>query len=127
MADGSRETDFKSFFTEFVGIQRKREQGVRMEVIPCLNSRGIPTPAGVREAINFSVEEERQDLLRHHVYWKERQLRLGLDSLIRAAHRAYVDICRHDAALGSLARKSDFEDHVDYTVGYATRSVSDEC
>lgn len=121
MADGSRETDFKSFFTEFVGIQRKREQGVRMEVIPCLKSKEIPTPAGVREAINFSVGEERQDLLRHHVHWKERQLRLGLDSLIRAAHRAYVDICRHDAALGSLARKSDFEDHVDYTVGYAAQ------
>ena len=65
--------------------------------------------------------EERQDLLRHHVYWKERQLRLGLDSLIRAAHQAYVDICRHDAALSSLARAMDFEDHADHTVGYAAQ------
>ena len=57
MADGSRETDFKSFFTEFVGIQRKREQGVRMEVIPCLKSKEIPTPAGVRRPSTSAWEK----------------------------------------------------------------------
>ena len=102
-------------------MQQEREQEIEAKVIPCLKSKEIPTPDDIREAINFSGGEKRKDLLRHHVYWKERQLRLGLESLIRAAHQAYVDICRHDAALASLARALDFEDHADHTVGYAAQ------
>lgn len=89
------------------------------KVIQCLRRREFPTPDDVRNDLNFriGVGEQRQHILRHHAYWKERQLRLGLESLIRAAHQAYVDICRHDAALGSLAGGRNFEVHVDHIVG----------
>jgi len=123
MIGDSRETDSLSRFREILCIQRQREKKIGEKVIQCLRRREFPTPDDVRNDINFhiGVGEQRQHILRHHAYWKERQLRLGLESLIRAAHQAYVDICCHDAALGSLARGRDFEDHVDHTVGYAAQ------
>ena len=121
MAESSREADSRSLFKEFVRSQEKRDEEIGKEVESFLKNEKVPTPDDVRKAINSCVGDRRQDLLRHHIYWKERQLRLGLESLLRAAHRAYVDICRHDAALGSLARTRDFEDHVDHTVGYAAQ------
>ena len=71
-------------------------------------------------AINGLVSR-REEILRYHVYWEERQLRLGLKSLVRAAHQAYVDICRHDAALGSLAKATGFQEHIDHAIGYSAQ------
>ena len=121
MVGSSREADSRSLFKELIRSQEKRDEEIGKRARAFLRSKNIPTPDDLREAINSCVGDRRQELLRHHVYWKERQLRLGLESLIRAAHQAYVDICRHDAALGSLARARDFEDHVDHTIGYAAQ------
>ena len=121
MAGSSREVDSWSLFKELVHSQEKRDKKIDNKVKSFLKSKTIPTPDDVRKAINSCVGDRRQELLRHHIYWKERQLRLGLESLIRAAHQAHVDICRHDAALGSLARARDFQDHVDHTVLYAAQ------
>ncbi|MGQ4806878.1 hypothetical protein NKDENANG_00215 [Candidatus Entotheonellaceae bacterium PAL068K] len=114
-------SDSTAFLKEMYDIQQQKETDIEKKVIPCLKREEIPTPDDIRGAINSMVGEARQRFLRHHVYWKERQLRLGLESLVRAAHHAHVDICRHDAALGSLARARDFESHVNRTVGYAAQ------
>ena len=103
-----RESDPMVLFKEVVDGQRRKEAR-------------IPTPDDVRWLINSTMGEHRQQLLRHHVYWVEGQLRLGFESLFNAAHQAYVDICRHDAALGCLAKRGDFEEHIDHTVGYAAQ------
>ena len=115
------EDNQKSKFIEFLRTKEKNEKSLDEEVVKFLKNNEIPTPHDVTNVINSRVGSQRQYLLHHHVYWKERQLRLGLESLIRAAHQAYIDLCRHDAALGSLARARDFEDHVDQTIGYAAQ------
>ena len=118
MIDSSDEVDF---FKRLFSRQQKEEQEVAEKiVIPCLERKEFPTPDDVREAINFRGGE-RRELLRHHAYWKEWRLRSGLESLMNAAHQAYVDICRNNAALGILAKGKDFEKYVDRTVGYAVQ------
>ena len=102
-------------------LQQEKEKRISEKVILCLERKKFPTPDDIRQDINSSGNEQREYILRHHAYWKERQLKLGLESLIYAAHQAYVDICRHDAALGSLAMARNFEDHVDQTVGYTAQ------
>ena len=121
MVANRRDPDPISFFREIVDAQQQREEKINEVVIPFLKREEIPTPDTVRKAINSIGTENRQHLLRHHVYWKEWRLRLGFESLVNAAHQAYIDICRHDAALASLAKRRDFQDHVDHTVGYATQ------
>ena len=121
MVEDSRDANSMSPLIEFLRIKQQREGKIDEQIVAYLNREELPTPDDIRNVINSRVGEQRQHLLRHHVYWKERQLRLGLESLIRAAHQAYVDICRHDAALGSLARGKDFQDHVDHTVGYTAQ------
>ena len=116
-----RETDPMVFLKEVVDSQRRRKERISEAVIPWLKSKKIPTSKDVRCQINSTMGEHRQYLLRHHAYWGEWQLRLGFESLTEAAHQAYVDICRHDAALGSLAKRRDFQDNVDHTVGYAAQ------
>ena len=101
-------------------MQQETEKLKIERIISVLSSHQIPTPDDIREDIRGLVGR-RNELMRHHVFWKEHRLRLGMQSLVRAAHQAHVDICRHDAALGSLARVNDFEEHVDYTVGYAAQ------
>ena len=108
--DGAR------LFTEMVKTQQRQEQKVCERAIASLKAEIIPTPEDIRRDINGLVSR-REEVLRNHVYWKEWQLRQGLDSLIRAAHQAYVDVCRHDAALGSLARAADFDKHIDHAIG----------
>ena len=113
----------ESWPAEFVAILKMQEQQDQIRddaVIAYLKSRTLPTPDHIQADINRSVGR-RPQLLRHHVYWEEYRLRLGLESLLRSAHQAYVDICRHDAALGSLANATDFERHIDQTVGYAAQ------
>ena len=121
MAERSDNKDLTSFFEEMAHHQQQRRNKIDQIVIPVLQRGEIPTPDDVREAINSCVGEKRDELLKHHFYWKERQLKLGLESLICAAYQAYVDICRHDAALGALASGEEFQDHVDHTVGYAAQ------
>ena len=107
-------------FNEILKMQQRQEQKICDRVIACLKSGQIPTPDDIRMDINGLVSR-REEVLRYHPYWKERQLRLGLESLIRAAHQGYVDICRHDAALGSLAKATGFEKHIDHAIGYAAQ------
>lgn len=121
MVEDSRDANSMSPLIEVLRIKQQQEEKIAEQIIDYLNRKELPTRDDIRNAINFRVGGQRQRILRHHVYWKERQLRLGLESLIRAAHQAYVDICRHDAALGSLARGKDFQDHVDHTVGYTAQ------
>ena len=100
---------------------RTREQSVVQLTVPHLRSGVLPTPDDVRDAINSLVGGRRQEILRHHRYWREHTLRKGLDSLIHSAHQAFIDVSRHDAALGALAGSSDFQDKVDFSVGYVAQ------
>lgn len=121
MANIHGKPDPISLFKEMVHQEQRKQNDIDRIVIPVLQSGEIPTPDNVREAINSCVGDSRNNLLRNHVYWKERQLRLGLESLISAAHQAYVDICRHDAALGALASGKEFQEHVDHSIGYTAQ------
>ena len=99
----------------------QQDKKLSNKIIEFLDDHQIPTPDDIQKHINNFVGWRRQDILRHHVFWPEHQLRQGLESLIRATHQAYIDVCRHDAALGALSSASDFESHVDQTVGYAAQ------
>lgn len=107
-----------ALFNKLIETQEQQKREICERVIPHLKKGIVPTPDSVREDIN-RAGNRRSEILRNHAYWKEQQLKLGLESLVRAAHQAYVDICRHNAALGSLTKARDFKSHVDYTVGYA--------
>ena len=98
-------------------MQQEEEKRKIERIISVLKNHEIPTPADIRRDIRGFVGR-RNELMRYHVFWEEHRLRLGMQSLVRAAHQAHVDICRHDAALGSLARADEF---VDYTVGYTVQ------
>ena len=116
----SRGESWPPAFLAFLKMQEQKDQMRDDAVIAFLKSRTLPTPDHVQADINRSVGR-RPQLLRYHVYWEEHRLRSGLESLLRSAHQAYVDICRHDAALGSLANATDFEHYIDQTVGYAAQ------
>jgi len=121
MLNSGSEADPMSELRRLFDRQQQREQEIAEKtIIPCLERKEFPTPDDVREAINFRGGE-RQELLRHHAYWKEWRLRSGLESLMSTVHQAYVDICRTDAALGALAKRKDFEKHIDRAVGYAAQ------
>ena len=107
-------------FIAFLKMKEQQDQKANEAVIAFLKTKQLPTPNHIRAVINASVGQ-RPQLLRHHAFWEEYTLRLGLESLLRSAHQAYVDICRNDAALGSLANATDFERHVDHTVGYTAQ------
>ncbi|MDE0250007.1 MAG: hypothetical protein OXK72_03260 [Gammaproteobacteria bacterium] len=112
--------DQEFIFDEFMKFEQQ-EKELSNKVIEFLDRHQIPTPNEVQENINRLAGGKRKKVLRHHVFWTEHQLRLGLESLVRTAHQAYIDVCRHDAALGALSSTSDFESHVDQTVGYAAQ------
>ena len=112
--------DQEFIIDEFLKYEQEQEV-IFDKIVEFLNSHRMPTTDDIREHINKFVGWRRQELLRYHVFWPEHQLRLGLESLVRAAHQAYVDVCRHDAALGALSSASDFESHADQTIGYAAQ------
>ena len=114
-------SDFASFIRVIEHAQQTREDRIERYSRPILESGILPTPDDVREAINSLVGETRRRILRHHRFRRERTLRQGLDSLVRAAHQASIDVCRHDAALGALADSVDFQDHVELVVGHAAQ------
>lgn len=114
--DGSG-NDIRAIFKEAKAreaVERAREDGI---VAIGFKSDGIPTSTRVKDIINSRVGESRDTLISQHPYWKEMKLRAGLSALISAAHNAYVDICRHEAALASLSSNwKEFDEHVQYTV-----------
>lgn len=121
MSDDGRDPDPMSLIKIIMDAQQQNEKQINDTVIPFLKRKKVPTSDHVREAINSAGSENRRFLLRHHAYWKEWRLRIGFESLINSAHQAYMDICRHDAALASFAMRRDFQDYVDRTVGYAAQ------
>ena len=122
MAPGNKEPNHSlSLLKEVIEIQDRQRQPKIDRCISYLKRHQLPTPEDIRETINSFVGETRQDILRHHPFWKEWILRRGMASLIHASHQASIDICRHDAVLGELARSKDFEERVDHTVGQAAQ------
>ncbi len=119
---GNNETNEPlSSFQKMVELQNRQQQYEVDRCISCLKRHQLPTPDAIRKTINSLVGETRQQVLRHHIFWKEWILRQGMASLVHASHQASMDICRHDAALGELARSENFEDEVDHTVGHAAQ------
>ena len=96
--------------------QQQKELVINQRVAMCLRQKKYPTPENIRKDINSLIGDKRQNFLRLHGYWKEWKLKNGLQSLVYATHKAYVDICCHDAALGSLASQENFEEYFDHTV-----------
>ncbi len=85
--------------------------------IKTLKEKVIPTPVEIRNIINGRTITSRTELIVHHSFWREKKLREGLDALFSTVHTAFVDVCRHEAALTSfsLGRKG-FHEHVQHTV-----------
>ena len=82
--DGTnRQIDSAAFFESMVESQRQREGEIKRKVIPSLKGKRLPTPTDVRKTINSCVGSQRFELLRHHAFSKELQLRTGLESFIR--------------------------------------------
>ena len=106
---------------EMANTMSMQKQAAIKQSIAYLKRNKLVTSAEVRQTINSILGEERQEVLRYHVYWKEWALRQGLESFIRAAHQASIDISRHDAALGTLAAAQGFQDHIDQAVRYAAQ------
>ena len=80
-----------------------------------LESGTLPTPEPVARKLVWHVGRDK--LMRHHVFWKERKLRKGFDSLIQAALSAHLDLVRAEAALIAYAsRHGSFEEHIVHTV-----------
>jgi hypothetical protein len=97
--------------------QNEREAQLREKVVQTFKSGVLPTPEDVVQIVTWRVGPTREALIRHHSYWKEHRLRIGLDALISAALAAHLDLCRCDAALSAYAQSRDrFEDHIDHTV-----------
>ena len=121
MPDNNDTPEWIAFFRAMEHTQRTREDRVYQQVKPHLESGALPTPDDIRAAINSLVGDRRQELLCYHKFWRERTLRRGLDSLLRSAHQASIDVFRHDAALGALADSADFQDNVDLAVGHVAQ------
>ena len=121
MSEHRHASEFVSFVQESQRAQRARENRIEQYAKPILESGTFTTPDDVRQAINSLIGEKRQKTLRYHRFWRERTLRNGLGSLVRAAHQASIDVCRHDAALGALADSKEFQEQVDLAVGHAVQ------
>ena len=101
--------------------QRVREDRIYRHVKTQLKSGVLPTSDDVRAAINSLVGSRRQELLRYHKFWPELTLRRGLDSLLRSAHQASVDVSRHDAVLGALADSTEYQYKTNHAVGHVAQ------
>ena len=121
MTENNGPTQPLSVFRKIVEEENRQRQPAIDECIAYLTRNELPTSGSIRETINSLVGETRQHVLSHHIYWKEWTLRRGVTSLVHACHQASMDICRHDAALGELARSETFQDKVDYVVGHAAQ------
>jgi hypothetical protein len=105
-------------FTKVMRAMKDRDVAQAAEAIRILRLNQFPTPDHVRRTIYMTVGRERARVLSNHAYWKEKKLRDGLDALMNTADTAYVDVCRHDAALTAFSSpKGDFQDHIEHTVG----------
>lgn len=95
--------------------EQDRQRRESAAITRALDSGTIPTPEPIVRKLVWHVGREK--LMRHHVYWKERKLRKGFDSLVEAALLAHLDLVRAEAALTAYAsRHSGFEDHIAHTV-----------
>lgn len=114
------EVHFRAFFESFRERHRKEEVEDN-DIRKYLQQGKYPTDPEIKKIINSRVGNQRENLLRYHVYWKENKLKSGFESFYYAAHRACVDICRHDAALSILVKDQNFENHIEQNVGYAAQ------
>ncbi len=121
MAENNTPNDPSVFLREMVeAMDRQKRQKIE-RCIAHLSTYEIPTPSHICRTINSLIGHERQNVLSYHPFWKEQALRQGLASLIHASHQASMDICRHDAALGELARSENFQDGVDLYVSFPSQ------
>ncbi len=119
MAGEFRANRLNALFAEMAEQEERREREKREAVLSQFEKAMFPTPEPIARAIVWSAPSKRAEFLRHHPYWKERKLRLGLDALISAALSAHLDLTRCEAALVAYgASRDSFEDHLDHTVGH---------
>ncbi len=116
-----KEPDNWELFKRSSEMKRQQRDVENRKVISYLKRGDIPTCDEIRNIINWRIEPERMSLMRHHVYWKKNRLKESLKALYSAAHQAYIDICRHAAALGAFSKDADFETHVAHVVGHAAQ------
>lgn len=97
----------------------QQEQATNQKVaaaIACLQAKTMPTPPEIISFITWNLGE-RTKILRHHAFWDEMKIREGFEALVETAHLAYVDICRHSAALVGISKNSEsFYDRVSSAV-----------
>ena len=101
----------------FLEADEIRKDALRKTAICELEKGNLPTPDNVRSIIDQFLGREREDILSHHLFWREYKLRQGLEALVYSAYAAYADVWRHDAALGPLSSWSEaFDAGVDHLV-----------
>lgn len=107
------EAEKKAFFLDLMREDQKRKMSNVQAAIAFLDKKVVPTPKEIISVINSTITE-RRIILSHHAFWQEKKIRSGLKAIIDVAHDAYVDICRHKAALISLSERYDkFRQDVD--------------
>ena len=80
-------------------------------------TNALPTSEAVKNLLPMFFGFDREEILSHHKFWKEHKLRNGLNALFATARAAYIDICKHQAAIPAIARhQSEFENNIDYAV-----------
>lgn len=96
--------------------QERREQEAQ-SAIEDLKKEIIPTTLETVRIIQAQAGEHRQKILSKHIFWQEMKLREGYEALVSASHMAFVDICKHEAALTSFYTDWDsFNNHIHHTV-----------
>lgn len=103
--------------TKMIAQTTQLKQEEMKSAISDLQKRTIPTPPEVIRKIWNTAGAYRKKVMLNHVYWKEMKLKEGYEALVNTAHLAYVDICKHEAALISYhSNQNAFNKHIDYTV-----------
>ena len=121
MTDHGETDDPFSLLSEMAETQNRQQKEKEAQCIAFLESNGPPTPDSIRNRMNSLVGEARQRVLSRHEFWTEWRLRRGLRSLFHAAHKASIDISRHDASLGELASSEHFEHEVERSLEFASQ------
>ena len=77
MNSGKKMKEFT--FNDVLKMQQEEDKRKIEGIISVLSRHVIPTPDEIREDIRGLVGR-RNELMRHHVFWEEHRLRLGLQS-----------------------------------------------
>lgn len=105
-ADEKRRIKMPSLGVVLKQMEDQKKARVRTAAIE-LSKGQFPTPFFVRDVIGELVGDEKEELLSKHAFYQELCMREGFTALFATAHSAFVEICRHEAAISRIAETSE--------------------